>query len=150
MKELLYLCIIDFVLKSGVMFLAQYYHLNVYKKSFDFLVELTRQTVHFQRDFRYTLGEKLNDSAIEFIVRIYKANSAQNLMERADFIKDMLERLQYINVVLRLSCELKNMSKDKYIGLASMTQDIEKQLNGWLSHSSKNAADVQVYETSKH
>ena len=149
MKELLYLCIIDFVLKSGVMFLAQYYHLNVYKKSFDFLVELTRQTVHFQRDFRYTLGEKLNASAIEFIVRIYKANSAQNLMERADFIKDMLERLQYINVVLRLSCELKNMSKDKYIGLTSMTQDIEKQLNGWRSHSSKNAADGQVYENSK-
>ena len=124
--------------------MAQYYHLNVYKKSFDFLVEVTRQTSHFQRDFRYTLGEKLNNNTIDFIVWIYKANSAKSLCERAEFIKELLERLQYINVILRLSHELKNISKDKYFELALMTQDVEKQLNGWLSHSSKNTTESLV------
>lgn len=103
------------------------------------MVEITKLTSHFQRDFRFTLGERLNNNAIDFIVWIYKANSAQNLCARVDFIKELLERLQYINVILRLSHELKNISKDKYIELTLMTQDIEKQLNGWLSHSSKNA-----------
>ena len=118
--------------------MAQYHHLNVYKKSFDFLSEITRQTIHFQRDFRYTLGEKLNNGGIDFIEWIYKANSAQNLKDRVQIIKELLEKLQYLNVILRLSYELKNISKDKYIGLTLMTQDIEKQLNGWLSHSSKS------------
>ncbi len=138
----------DFVYKTDRQ-LAQYHHLNIYKKSFDFLVEITKQTTHFQRDFRYTLGEKLNNNAIDFIVWIYKANSAQNLNERAKFIKELLERLQYINVILRLSHELKNISKDKYIELTLMTQDVEKQLNGWLSHSSKNSSSSALYEKEK-
>lgn len=120
--------------------MAQYYHLNVYKKSFDLLVKITQLTAHFQRDFRHTLGEKLNNSSIEFIVWIYKANSA-DLNNRTIFIRELLEKLQYINIILRLSCELKNISKDRYIELTVMTQDIEKQLNGWLSHSTRGVCE---------
>ena len=121
--------------------MAQYYHLNVYKKSFDFLVRITQLTSRFQRDFRHTLGEKLNNGGIEFIVIIYKANSAQQMGERVNYIKELLEKLQYINVILRLSCELKNITRENYAELTQMTQDIEKQLNGWLSHSSKVSKD---------
>lgn len=121
--------------------MAQYYHLNVYKKSFDFLVRITQLTSRFQRDFRHTLGEKLNNGGIEFIVIIYKANSAQQMGERVNYIKELLEKLQYINVILRLSCELRNITRENYAELTQMTQDIEKQLNGWLSHSSKVSKD---------
>ncbi len=129
--------------------MAQYHHLKVYKKSFDFLVEITRQTAHFQRNFRYTLGEKLNNNSIEFIVYIYKANSAKSLNERTELIKELLEKLQYINVILRLSNELKNISKDKYIELTLITQDIEKQLNGWLTHSLKTSLGPELHEQKK-
>lgn len=121
--------------------MAQYYHLNVYKKSFDFLVKVTQLTSRFQRDFRHTLGEKLNNGTIELIVLIYKANSAQDMGERVNYIKELLEKLQYINIILRLSCELHNISQERFAELALMSQEIEKQLNGWLSHSSKVFAD---------
>lgn len=124
--------------------MAQYYHLNVYKKSFDFLVKITQLTSHFQRDFRHTLGEKLNNGTIEFIVLIYRANSAQDMQERSKIIKELLERLQYINIIMRLACELRNISQDRFIELAQMTQDIEKQLNGWLSHSLKGLDDTKI------
>lgn len=126
--------------------MAQYYHLNVYKKSFDLLVRITQLTTRFQRDFRYTLGEKLNNGGIDFIVLIYKANSARQMTQRVNYIKELLERLQYINVILRLSCELKNITKENYAELTQITGDIEKQLNGWLSHSSKVSKDENIHE----
>ncbi len=115
--------------------MAQYNHLNIYKASFDFLVGLSQQLKHFQREYRYTIGEKLTNNSIEFIALIYKANSAKISIKRQEYLEQMLEKLQYINILLRLSFELKNISNDKYIILAKNTQNIEKQLNGWLNQT---------------
>jgi len=118
--------------------MAQYYHLTIYKTSFDLLVKVSQLVTHFQRAFRYTIGENLTNGMIEFIVWIYKANSATSSRDRADIIKILLERLQFLNILLRLSCELKNISREKFEELTNTTQNMEKQLNGWLSHSSQN------------
>ncbi len=101
--------------------MAQYNHLNIYKASFDFLVCLSRQLKHFQREFRYTIGEKLSNNSIEFIALIYKANSAKSSVLRKEYLENMLDKLQYINILLRLSSELKNISQEKYILLAKNT-----------------------------
>ena len=123
--------------------MAQYHHLKVYRTSFDLLVMIVQVAMHFQREFRYTLGERLQNYAIDFIVVIYKANSAKTPQERATYICDLIEKLQYICVVLQLSCELKNISKEKYIDMSKLTQDIEKQLNGWLAQTRKGLAGEQ-------
>lgn len=96
--------------------MAQYLHLNIYKKSFDFLVKITQITSNFQRDFRFTIGEKLNSTTIGFIILIYKANSAKE-QERVDFIVKLLDELQKITVLTRLATELKNIPREKYWNL---------------------------------
>ena len=95
--------------------MAQYLHLNIYKKSFDFLVKLTQLTSNFQRDFRFTIGEKLNSTTIGFIVLIYKANSAKD-NERVEYIVKLLDELQKITVLTRLATELKKYPKRKIYG----------------------------------
>ena len=67
---------------------------------------------------------------------IYKANSAKDL-ERVEFIVKLLDELQKITVLTRLATELKNIPREKYMELALMLEDIEKQLNGWKNHSIK-------------
>lgn len=114
--------------------MAQYHHLSIYKKSFDLLVKVTQLTSNFSRDFRYTIGEKLNNGCMEFIVLIYKANT-ERLEGRKNHILRLLEMLQVTNILVRLSCELKNISKEKYTEVISMTEDIERQLNGWLNYT---------------
>lgn len=125
--------------------MAQYHHLSIYKKAFDLLVKITQATSNFSRDFRYTLGEKLNNGHIEFIVNIYKANGAK-LKERREYILVLLDKLQYTNIYIRLSCELKNISRDKYIELIGMTEDLEKQLTGWFNHTETEIKTQQPEE----
>lgn len=124
--------------------MAQYHHLTVYKSAFDFLLKLTQATANFQKSYRYTLGEKLIKDTNEFIVLIYRANSAKTTFERVEVIKLLLEKLQTINISLRLCYELKNIPKGHYAQISEISQDIEKQLNGWFSHTDKLLKKVIV------
>lgn len=115
--------------------MAQYYHLNIYKTSFEFLSYYSKLFIHFQREYRYTIGEKLLEKITEFTILIYKANGAKAQSERAKYINEMIDTMQYINITLRLCCELKNISKEKYVHCLEYTQNIEKQLSGWQTYT---------------
>ena len=119
--------------------MAQYMHLDIYKKAYEFLVYYSCLLVHMQREYRYTIGEKLLNSIIEFIVSIYKANDAKTSTERVEAIKSMMEKIKQIGVSLRLVNSLKNISNEKYLNCCMHVEEIEKQLAGWLNYTSKNA-----------
>ena len=52
--------------------MAQYQHLPIYKTAYDLLVELMNTTKDFPRDFKFSLGEKIQNHVIELLVLIYK------------------------------------------------------------------------------
>ena len=108
--------------------MAQYMHLDIYKKAYEFLVYYSCLLVHMQREYRYTIGEKLLNLIIEFIVSIYKANDAKTNTERAKAIRVMIEKIKQISVTLRLVNSLKNISNEKYLNCCLYVEDIEKQL----------------------
>lgn len=115
--------------------MAQYFHLNIYKTSFEFLAYYSKLFIHFQREYRYTIGEKLLEKITEFTILIYKANNCKTHKERYEYINEMCDIMQYINITLRLCCELKNISKEKYVHCLEYTQNIEKQLSGWAAYT---------------
>ena len=59
--------------------------LKVYKDSYDLLLFLYQISVNFNKDFKYSLGEKIKDEALELIIDIYKANS--DFLERKNNLK---------------------------------------------------------------
>lgn len=117
--------------------MAHYIHLEIYKKTYDFLVYYSHLFVYFQKEYRYTIGEKIMNSIIEFIILIYKANSSNRNDQRLDLLKKMDEKMQYINVSLRLANSLKSISNEKYLNCANFTFEIEKQLTGWICYTTK-------------
>ena len=119
--------------------MAQYIHLDIYKKAYEFLVYYSCLLVHMQREYRYTIGEKLLNLIIEFIVSIYKANDAKTNIQRENAIRIMIEKIKQISITLRLVNSLKNISNEKYLNCCLFVEDIEKQLSGWLNYTSKNA-----------
>jgi len=58
--------------------MAQYEHLPVFKKGYDLLLTIYQSIGMFGKEFKYTIGEKLKNEALELIVCIYKANSRVN------------------------------------------------------------------------
>ena len=83
---------------------------------------------HFPREYKYSLGERIQNAAIEVIVLIYKANSS---VDKSVQIGKIIENIQLIYLFLRLSKDLKIISIDKYAELIEIFDGISKQAYGW-------------------
>jgi hypothetical protein len=117
--------------------LAKYKHLPIYKLTYDLLDAVTRETRHFPKDFKYSLGTKIRDEAVELVVFIYKANA--NRENREANVRLILERLQIIELLLRLSKDMRLLSVSAFASLVVLTDDISRQASGWLRSTGRKA-----------
>ena len=104
---------------------ARYQHLPIYKLTYELLLKVVKRTKDFPKEFKYTLGEKLKDELMELIVLIYRANSEE---DRVGTIRIIAERVQVIELLVRLSQDLKLISKAQYASLVEATQSLNKQV----------------------
>lgn len=112
--------------------MAQYLHLPIYKQTYDILLRTVSAIKDFPREYKFMLGEKIKDELIELVVIIYRANSAIN---KKQHIESILERIQAIQLLLRLSHDMKILSRRNYAALAQMTDGLGRQAQGWLKSS---------------
>ena len=112
--------------------MAQYEHLPIYKQTYDILLRTLEATKDFPREYKFTLGEKLKNELLEVIVLIYRANSAIN---KKQHIESILERIQAVQLLLRLSHDMKILTRRNYAALSQMTDSLGKQAQGWLKSS---------------
>jgi hypothetical protein len=111
---------------------ARYKHLPIYKTTYQLLELVVRKTKDFPRDFKYSLGDKIRTECIELVVFIYKANSSVN---RQQFLAQILERIQAIELMLRLSKDLRLINVDSFSETVVLTDSLARQTQGWLKHS---------------
>lgn len=109
--------------------MAKYMHLNIYKDSYRLMLLSTKRVSKFPREYKFSIGQKIRDEITEIIVLIYKANSTE---KKTSFIKDLLERLQVVGLLLRLSKDLAILSLPHFAELSEVLDSIGKQSSGWL------------------
>ena len=114
--------------------MAQYQHLPIYKLTYDLLLRIMVATKDFPKEYKYTLGQKLKDEVIELVVLIYRANGQDN---RPQHIQLILERIQVIQLLVRLAHDMRILPRGHYVGLAEMTDKLGRQAQGWLKSSGK-------------
>ncbi len=112
--------------------MAQYKHLPIYKTTYELLEMVTRKTKNFSRDFKYSLGDKIRNECVELVVFIYKANSAQ---DKAEYLQQILDRVQVIELLLRLSKDLHLLNVEGFSEIVFLTDSLGRQAQGWLKHS---------------
>ena len=112
--------------------MARYKHLPIYKTTYELLELVTRKTKNFSKDFKYSLGDKIRTECIELVVFIYKANSTNN---RQQFLQQILEKIQVIELMLRLSKDLRLFNVDSFSETVVLTDSLARQTQGWLKHS---------------
>lgn len=91
-------------------------------------------TKEFPKEYKYTLGQKLKDEIIELVVMIYKANSSK---DRVHHIEMILERIQVIQLLVRLSHDLRILPRKHYADIAEKTDSLARQAQGWLRSSGR-------------
>ncbi len=116
--------------------MAQYKHLPIYKTTYDLLKLITNKTKNFPRDFKYSLGNKLRNECIELVVFIYKTNSSK---ERQLFLEQILERVQVIELLLRLCKDMHFLNVKSFSEAVVITDSLIKQCQGWLNYSNQSS-----------
>ncbi len=91
----------------------------------------------FPRDYKFTIGQQLQDEIVGIVVLIYKANSA--VSDRSTYVSLLLERIQVVELLIRLSMDMKLLPKKHYAALIEMTRSINKQSEGWKKSVTKIA-----------
>jgi hypothetical protein len=109
--------------------MAQYQHLPIYKQTYDILLRTMVATKDFPREYKYSLGQKIKDELIELVVTIYRANSAA---DKVRHIESILERVQAIQLMMRLSHDMHILPRRHYAALSEMTDSLARQAQGWL------------------
>lgn len=114
--------------------MAKYDHLPIYKQTYDLLFKVTDLTKHYPRDFKSFAGS-IREEISEVIFLIYKANS--NKQQRVEFIQRILDKMETVQLSLRLSCDMKFITVKQFSLIAALLVNIVKQAHGWLDYSRK-------------
>ncbi len=110
--------------------MALYTALPVYKVAYDLLIEIFKRTKLFPREYKYTIGERLKNEALELIINIYKANKTAKV-NRARRIGDARENVEVIRLLLRLTRDLQVIGNKPFVFLNQKVEDVSVQLVGW-------------------
>ncbi|AYQ38300.1 MULTISPECIES: four helix bundle protein [Burkholderia cepacia complex] len=113
--------------------MALHNQLPIYRAAYGLLDDVTNMVKNMPRDFKRSIGEKISAECIEIMVLVFRANVAD---DKGPHLVELLERLQVIELLLRLSMDKRLIARDGYAGAVEKTTSIGKQANGW-----KNAAN---------
>ena len=108
--------------------MAIHTQLPIYKVAYDLLVVVTGAVKNMPRDLKRNIGEKISSECTEITVLIFRANAAH---EKEPYLVKLLERLQVAELLLRLSMDMRLISKQAYANAVEKTTSIGKQANGW-------------------
>ncbi|MCG8393329.1 MAG: four helix bundle protein [Pseudomonadales bacterium] len=112
--------------------MALHHQLPIYKLAYDLLSVTTDITRNIPRDFKRLIGEKVREECVEILVLIFRANVARN---KTPHIEDLLERLQVVELLLRLSKDKRFISTKQYARAIEITDGIGRQATGWKRHA---------------
>lgn len=108
--------------------MAIYKELSIYKSAYSLLVQAAQITRNYPRDFKKSIGDKVRDECVEIIVLIFKANVSYN---KIPHIEKLLEHVQVVELLLRLSKDMRFISTSQYAKVIEITDEIGKQSTGW-------------------
>lgn len=102
--------------------------LPIYKISYQLMKLVVESVRHFPRDFRPTLGARLNDESVKLVLTIYRANAST---VKSPIIAELLESLEVVEMLLKLSFDLRLISMNQYSKAVLVTGEVGKQAGGW-------------------
>jgi hypothetical protein len=112
--------------------MALHHELPIYRDTYQLFSKVLDVTTNFPRDFKRLIGEKLRTECVEVMVLIFRANVA---MHKEPHILELQERLQVVELLLRVSNDKRWISATQYSSVVELTQKIGAQSTGWKRYS---------------
>ncbi len=114
----------------GVIVVARYEHLPIYKKAMDLTIYFEKIVRNFSRYHKYTLGTELREKSREAVGLIIKANSTT---VKRPLLLELRERLEGLKVLIRICKEVKAFNRfNSFVYASDLVIDISRQNEGWM------------------
>ena len=114
-------------------------NLPIYKVAYDLFGVVTDAVRNMPRDVKHLVGTRIATEAMDIVVLIFRANAAR---DKVPHLADLLERVDVINLLLRLARDKKFVSTKQYAAAIALTDQVGKQAGGWKKASSATSPVV--------
>jgi len=108
--------------------MATYDQLPVYKATYDLLLNVFQVCQNMERDFKFTVGEKLKNEIIELQINVFRANCRE---DKSALIGSARENSEVVRLMLRLLKDMKQIPLEKFVDLNTTLESVSKQLVAW-------------------
>lgn len=95
------------------------------------LDELLNVTVDFPRNYKFTIGSKMQEYSIEILNDIAGAYINKSLEKRIEYLTNFQTRFETLKVLIRVAGERRWISLKKFARLSELTTTIGKQSTAW-------------------
>lgn len=103
-------------------------HLPIYKSTYELLRVSAEITRHMPRDYKLSLGAKIQTECVELVASVYRAAAAR---DKRQLIGALLERLDVAQLLLQLAADLRLISISQHAKTLELTDAIGRQAGGW-------------------
>ena len=112
--------------------MALHDQLPIYKVAYDLLGLITQARRDMPRDVKQDFGKALSKECVQIVVLIFRANVAR---DKAAHLLELVERVEVVNLLIRLSRDLRFVSTKQYAAAVALTASIGKQATAWRKSS---------------
>lgn len=116
--------------------MALHSELPIYKVAYDLLALVVKAVRNMPRDVKQELGRPILKECVTVTTLIFRAQVAR---DKAPHLLEIVERIEVVNLLLRLSRDLQILPTSHYAAAVALVASIGKQANAWRRHSASPA-----------
>jgi hypothetical protein len=108
--------------------------LKIYRDISELIKRVFIIVKNFPRDYKFTLGTKIQNTALECADLIYK--SARH-KEKFAYLDDLVSNLDFLSFLIRTGKDMNIITEKQYELYIEISRPCVKQASGWLKSSTK-------------
>jgi hypothetical protein len=103
--------------------------LQIYRDASELIKRVFIIVKQFPRDYKFTLGTRIQNTALDCIDLIYKASRHKNKREDLD---NLVASLDFLSYLIRISKDMNIVTEKQYCLFIERSVPCVKQASGWL------------------
>ncbi|MBR4927468.1 MAG: four helix bundle protein [Alphaproteobacteria bacterium] len=119
--------------------MARFETLPLYGITYRFLIDVYQFTAKMPREYKFSLGQKLQEDTLKLFTHIYHANIVTN---KTEYFNSFLEAFELIRIQMRMCHDLRIMTIRQQAHFIQAMEEIGRQVGAWKKyHLSKVKKD---------
>jgi len=110
--------------------MAQYSHLPIYVKTYEFIKYIYRIIQQFRKEYKHTLGAEIQQIAWQILDEVIKTNSLPD-SQKEDSIQEISYLFDKFKIRFRFAYEIGLMTNRKFGVAQQQIEEIGKMIGGW-------------------